>query len=184
MRLVRKANSYYAQLCIAQDRTEDVAKTGSLIGIDVGLESFLTDSNGEKVENPRFLRNSEKRLKKLQRRLSQKVKDSNNRKKAQNRLGRKHLRVSNQRKDFAVKLARCVMISNDIVVIEDLKVRNMLKNSQLAKSISDASWSMFRDWLAYFAKIFDKQLIAVSPHYTSQECSKCKEVSINTNSYL
>ncbi|MBE9168559.1 transposase [Pleurocapsales cyanobacterium LEGE 06147] len=99
IRLVKKADGYYPQFGLDQDRKEITPKTGSLLGIDLGLESFLTDSNGKKLENPRFLRKSEKRFKKLQRRLSKKVKGSNNRKKAQNRLGRKHLKVSRQRKE-------------------------------------------------------------------------------------
>lgn len=176
VRLVKRADGYYCQFCIQVDVSQVVEPTGKTIGLDVGLNHFYTDSNGEKVDNPRYLRKSEKRLKRAQRRVSKKVKGSKNRKKAINRLGRRHLKVSRQRKDFAVKLARCVVMSNDIVAIEDLKVRNMVKNHHLAKSISDASWSLFRDWLKYFALKFGKVLIAVPPHYTSQNCSGCGEI--------
>ncbi|MEG4169569.1 transposase, partial [Microcoleus sp. S13_D1] len=96
--------------------------------------------------------------------------------KARNRLSRKHLKVSRQRKDFAVKLARCVIQSSDLVAYEDLQVRNMVKNRKLAKSISDAAWSAFRQWLEYFGKVFGVVTVAVPPHYTSQNCSSCGEI--------
>jgi len=175
VRLIRRADGYYAQFCIDQERLEDCTSTGQVIGLDGGLESFFTDSNGQKVENPRFLRKSERKLKKLQRRLSRTKVGSSSRKKAQNQLARKHLKLSRQRKDFAVKQARCVSISNDIVVIENLNVKGLLKNHKLAKSISDASWSIFRQWLEYFSKVFDKKLIVINPAYTSQDCSSCGE---------
>jgi putative transposase len=88
-------------------------------------------------------------------------------------LSRKHLKVSRQRKDFAVKLARCVVRSNDLVAYEDLMVRNMVRNTNLAKSISDAAWVSFRNWLEYFSKVFGVATVAVPPHYTSQNCSNC-----------
>jgi putative transposase len=72
-----------------------------------------------------------------------------------------------------VKLARCVIQSNDLVAYEDLQVRNLVKNKKLSKSISDAAWSMFRDWLEYFGKVFGVATVAVPPHYTSQNCSRC-----------
>lgn len=172
VRLVKRADGFYAQFCLDQERLEKVEPTGLAVGLDVGLESFYTDSNGQKVENPRFLRKSERQLKKLQRKFSKTKKGSNNRKKAHNKLARKHLKVSRQRKDFAVKLARCVTISNDIVAIEDLNVKGLVR-TKMAKSINDASWSLFRQWLEYFSLVFDKKLIAVSPNYTSQDCSKC-----------
>jgi putative transposase len=173
VRLVRRADGYYAQFCVDVDRHEEMEPTQTTIGLDVGLRHFYTDSNGEVVENPRFLRKSERQLKKLQRKVSKRKKGSANRRKAIKRLARKHLQVSRQRKDFAVKTARCVVRSNDLIAYEDLQVRNMVKNHKLAKSISDASWSMFRDWVEYFGKVFGKVTIAVPPQYTSQNCSTC-----------
>jgi len=108
-------------------------------------------------------------------RLSRTQKSSKNRAKARNRLSRKHLKVSRQRKDFAVKLARCVVQSNDLVAYEDLQVRNLVRNKKLSKSISDAAWSAFRDWLEYFGKVFGVATVAVPPHYTSANCSNCGE---------
>ena len=173
VRLVKRADGYYAQFCVDVDRREDMEPTQTTIGLDVGLNHFYTDSKGEVVENPRFLRKSERQLKKLQRKVSKRKKGSANRRKAIKRLARKHLQVSRQRKDFAIKTARCVVRSNDLIAYEDLQVRNMIKNRKLAKSISDASWSMFRNWVEYFGKVFGKVTIAVPPHYTSQNCSTC-----------
>jgi putative transposase len=186
VRLIKRADGYYCQFCINVDVKQTLEPTGRNIGLDVGLNHFYTDSEGNKVDNPRYLRKAEKRLKRLQRRVSKKVKGSKNRRRAINRLGRQHLRVSRQRKDFAVKAARCVVMSSDIVAFEDLKVRNMVKNRHLAKSISDVAWSQFREWIQYFALKFGKVAVAVPPHCTSQNCSKCgatvkKSLSVRTH---
>lgn len=134
VRLVRKADGYYVQFAVNVERSEDRPPTGKAIGLDVGLESFYTDSEGVKAENPRFLRKAERQLKKLARKVSCKKKGSNNRRKARMKLARKHLKVSRQRKDHAVKLARCVVASNDLIAYEDLTVPNLVKNRHLAKS--------------------------------------------------
>ncbi|NEO97974.1 MAG: IS200/IS605 family element transposase accessory protein TnpB [Symploca sp. SIO2E9] len=176
VRVVRRADGYYVQFCLDIERVEKREPTGKTIGLDVGLTHFYTDSGGQTVENPRYLRKSEKALKRLSKRFSRTKKASNNRAKARNRLSRKHLKVSRQRKDFAVKLAKCVIESNDLVAYEDLQVRNMVKNTKLSKSISDAAWSAFRDWLEYFGKVFGVVTVAVPPHYTSANCSNCRGV--------
>jgi len=173
VRVVRRADGYYVQFSIDTERIEKHEPTNKMLGIDVGLNHFYTDSDGKKIENPRFLRKAEKTLKRAQKRVSRRTKGSKNRKKAIKRLGRTHLKVSRRRKDFAVKTARALVQSADLVAIEDLKVRNMLKNHHLAKSISDASWALFRQWLEYFGRVFDVPVIAVAPHYTSQNCCNC-----------
>ncbi len=145
------------------ERTEALEPTHQTIGLDVGLESFYTDSLGCKVENPRFYRTGERKLKRVQRFVSRKIKGSSNRRKARTVLGKVHLKISRQRKDFAIKLARCVITSNDVVVYEDLRIKNMAKNHCLAKSINDAGWYQFRVWLEYFGKVFKRITIAVSP---------------------
>lgn len=155
------------------ERHLDLEPTGKTVGLDVGLKSFYTDSQGCVAPNPRFYRKAEGALKKLQRSVSRKVKGSNNRKKAVARLGRKHLRIGRQRKDHAVKLARCVVMSHDVVAFEDLKVKNLIRHGKLSKSIQDASWREFRLWLEYFARVWGKIAIAVNPAYTSQRCSGC-----------
>ena len=176
VRVVRRADGYYVQFCIDAQRNEKREPTGRTIGLDVGVTHFYTDSDGNTVENPRHLRKSERSLKKLNRRLSRTQKGSKNRAKARNQLSRKHLKVSRRRKDFAVKLARCVVQSNDLVAYEDLSVRNIVKNKKLSKSISDAAWTAFRNWIEYFGKVFGVATVAVAPHYTSQNCSNCEKV--------
>jgi putative transposase len=173
VRLVKRADGYYAQFCIQIDRREDIIPTGQAIGLDVGLNDFYTDSNHQTVDNPRFLRQGTRRVKQAQRRVSKRVKGSKNRGKARQILGKRHLKISRQRKDYAVKLARCVIQSNDLVAYEDLRIKNMVKNHCLAQSINDASWYQFRVWLEYFGKVFGKITIAVTPNRTSQECSNC-----------
>jgi putative transposase len=176
VRVVRRADGYYVQFCLDQERVEKRKPTGKTLGLDVGLTHFYTDSDGQTIENPRHLRKSEKALKRLSRKLSRTTKGSKNRASSRNRLSRKHLKVTRQRKDFAVKLAKCVIQSNDLVAYEDLQVRNMVRNKKLSKSISDAAWSAFRQWLEYFGNVFGVVTVAVPPHYTSQNCSNCGEV--------
>lgn len=173
VRLVKRADGYYVQFCVSIDRSEQIEPSGNAIGLDVGLKEFYTDSNGVSVENPRFLRKGERRIKQAQKRVSRKVKGSSNRRKARVILGKRHLKISRQRKDHAIKLARCVITSNDVVAYEDLRIKNMVRNHCLAKSINDASWYQFRLWVEYLGKVYGKITVAVSPNGTSQECSQC-----------
>ncbi len=192
VRVVRLADGYYAQFCLDVERKGKQEYTGNVIGIDLGLKHFYTDQNGNTVDCPKFLRRSEKRLKRHQRKLSRKfvkgVKpQSSNYHKQRKKLGKIHLKVQRQRRDWAIKLARCVVMSNDIVVYEDLQVRNLVKNHHLAKSIQDASWALFTQWLDYYGKIWDKVIVAVPPQYTTQDCSNCghrvkKTLSTRTHS--
>jgi len=187
VRLVKRADGIYVQFCIDVDRCENIEPTGNTVGLDVGLKEYYTDSNGMMVENPKFLRKGEKVLKRSQRRVSKKVKGSNNRGKARQILGKRHLKISRQRKDHVVKLARCVVQSNDLIAYEDLRIKNMVKNHCLAKSINDASWYQFRVWVEYFGKVFKRITVAVNPQYTSQECSSCGEVvkkSLSTRTHV
>ena len=173
VRLVKRADGIYVQFCIDVERSEDIKATGRTVGLDVGINEYYTDSNGEVIKNPRFLRVGEKALKRSQRRVSKKVKGSSNRGKARHILGKRHLKISRQRKDHAVKLARCVVQSSDLIAYEDLRIKNMVKNHCLSKSINDASWYQFRCWVEYFGKVFKRVTVAVNPQYTSQECSSC-----------
>jgi putative transposase len=195
VRLVKRADGYYCQFCIDVNRQEDITPSGSTIGLDVGLKEYYTDSNGEMIENPKFLREGEKVLKRSQRRVSRKVKGSKNRGKARQILSKRHVKISRKRKDHAVKLARCVVQSNDLISYVgaspcrrlDLRIKNMVKNHCLAKSINDASWYQFRVWLEYFGKVFKRVTVAVNPQYTSQECSRCGEVikkSLSTRTHI
>jgi len=124
VRLIQRADGFYCQFVLDIERVEPFDSTGKEVGIDLGLNHFLTESNGHKIDNPRFLRKSEKRLKKAQRKLSKKKKGSQKRLKQKSKVARLHLKVSRQRKDFTVKTAKALIQSNDLVVYEDLKVSN------------------------------------------------------------
>ena len=187
VRLVRRADGYYCQFCISVDIKEELPPTHQTIGLDVGLKEFYTDSKGKNEPNPRFYRQGEKRLKFHQRRVSRKKKGSINRKKAINKLGRKHLKISRQREEHTKRLARCVIQSNDLVAYEDLRIKNLVKNHCLAKSINDAGWYQFRKWLEYFGVKMGRITVAVNPAYTSQNCSNCGAVvkkSLSTRTHV
>lgn len=177
VRVVRRCDGYYCQFLIDVERQEHHEPTGEITGIDLGLKEFYTDAQGNTVDNPRYLRKSEKRLKKAQRRLSKRFrqgkKQSLNYHKQRIKVAKLHLKVSRQRKDRAIKDALALVQSKDLVVYEALKVRNLVKNRKLSKSISDASWYQFTQCLNYFAKIYRIVCIAVPPHFTSQDCHEC-----------
>ena len=186
VRLVRRADGYYVQFLVSADNTVETEPTGKTVGLDVGIKEFYTDSNGHTEPNPKFYRAGEKRLKFRQRRVSRKKKGSANRRKAINRLGRVYLKVSRQREEHACRVARCVIQSNDLVAYEDLRIKNLVKNHCLAKSINDAGWYQFRKWLEYFGVKFGRITVAVNPAYTSQQCSNCgatvkKSLSMRTH---
>jgi putative transposase len=179
VRIVRRADGYYCQFCISIDVSEELEPTGKAIGLDVGLKYFYVDSQGQIEENPKFYRSCEKRLSKLQRRVSDKFEScksaTNNYLKAKASLAKYHLKISRQREEHAKRLARCVCTSNDVVAYEDLQVKNMVRNHKLAKSINDSGWYQFRKWIEYFGVKFGKITIAVPPQYTSINCSNCGE---------
>src|SRR5579883_2294561 len=186
VRIVRRADGYYAQFVVQAERKVEHVATGKHVGIDMGLNAFLTDSQGNAVEHPRHLRKAEKRLKKLHRRLSRTQKPSQNRKKARKRLAKAYLKVQRQREDFARKTASALITSHDLIAFEDLKIRNLVKSRKLAKSISDASWGRFLSWLTYYGQVHDVPVIAVEPAFTSQDCSACgtrvkKSLSVRTH---
>ena len=180
VRVIRRCDGYYAQFLLDVNRRVDKELKGVQRGLDVGLNHFYTDNLGEKIDNPRFLKKDERKLKRLQCRLSRTEKKSNNRAKARNKLGRAHLKVSRRRNDWVCKLAQRVITSSDLVAIENLQVRNMVKNHKLAKSINDASWRKFREWLEYFGVVYGVPVIAVNPSYTSINCSNCGEPVVKT----
>ena len=187
VRLVKRADGYYCQFGLSIDVKIDIEPTNSRVGLDVGLESFYTDDSGNKVDNPRFLRKAEVKLKRLARQLSKKHKGSKNKAKARQKLAKAHLKVSRQRKDFAVKLARCVITSNDVIAYEDLRIKNLVKNHCLAKSINDAAWYLFRTRLEYLGVKYSKITIAVPPEYTSQNCCECSvkvQKSLSTRTHV
>jgi putative transposase len=186
VRLVRRSDGYYVQFLLNAENKGALKPTGKTIGLDVGLKEFYTDSNGHTEPNPKFYLQSEKRFKFVQRRVSRKNLGSANRKKAINKLGRVHLKISRQREEHAKRVARCVIQSNDLIAYEDLRIKNLVKNHCLAKSINDASWYQFRRWLEHFGIKFGRITIAVNPAYTSAKCSSCgtlvkKSLSMRTH---
>jgi putative transposase len=194
VRIVKRADGFYVQFCLdidVQKEKRELPDTwwfgdSEEIGIDVGLEYFYSDSNGHHEPNPKFLRKAEKAIKHAQRQIYKKEKGKNQRRKARQRYARKHLRVSRQRNEHAKRLARNVCKANALIAYEDLNVKGLVKNHCLAKSINDVAWTLFRQWLEYFAKKFGTLVVAVPPHYTSQKCSSCgtivkKTLSIRTH---
>ncbi len=180
VRLLKRADGYYCQFCIAVDVEIKTEPTHKTVGLDLGLNYFIATSDGELVESPKFYRKSERQLNRANRKKSKKYRkgakpQSRNYHKARNRYARKHLRVSRQRNEFCKRIAYCVIQSHDLVAYEDLKVKNMVRNRHLAKSISDAGWATFRQWLEHFGVKYGKVTVAVPPHYTSQNCSQCGE---------
>ena len=186
VRIVRRADGYYCQFAVEASREIVHQPAGRQVGIDLGLKSFLTDSEGRSVANPRHLRKAEKWLKRLHRRLSRKQKQSQNRKKARKHLANGYLKVQRQREDFARKTANALITSSDLIAYEDLKIRNMVRNRHLAKSIADAGWGNFLRWVKYYGELHAIPVIAIEPHWTSQDCSACrtrvkKSLSIRTH---
>jgi putative transposase len=143
------------------------------VGIDLGLESFATLSNGEKINNPRFFRRDEKELTKAQRKLSRTEKGTKEYDRRRKIVAKIHRRITNRRNDFAHQLSRQIVNRFGFIVIEDLPVNRMVHNHCLSKSIMDAAWSAFSRYLSYKAEWAGRTLVKVNPAYTSQDCSRC-----------
>jgi putative transposase len=180
VRILNRADGYYVQFCLKldpRDTVKPLTPSQKATGIDVGLKFFLVDSEGNQVDCPKYYRKAEKQLNRLNRKKSKKYrkgkKQSRNYHKARKRYARKHLRVSRQREEFVKSVALRLVKSNDLIAYENLNIKGMVKNRHLAKSITDAGWSVFRQWLEYFGDKYGKLTIAVSPHNTSQNCSNC-----------
>lgn len=167
-------NKYYASVLIDDSTIEKFPKVDRVVGIDLGLKSFLVDSDGNKIENPRFLRKSLKKLKFLQRQASKKKKGSNNKKKAYRKIANKYEKIRNQREFFLHNLSSKLISENQVVIAESLKVENMIKNHKLALSISDASWSKFVEQLRYKAEMRGRVFHQIDTFYpSSKTCSRC-----------
>jgi putative transposase len=143
------------------------------VGIDVGLEHFATLSNGAQIENPRFFKQGEKRLAKAQKKLASLQKGTKARRKQGKVVAKIHQKISNQRKDFCHKTSKKIIDHYQYICIEDLNIKKMMEGSFFAKSIADASWNQFRQYLTYKAEEAGRKLGVVNPAYTTQDCSHC-----------
>jgi putative transposase len=146
------------------------------IGIDMGLKSFLTDSEGNTVENPRFYRTSQKTLRRKQRQLCRRKKGSHRRRIAARNTAKTHLKIKRQRRDFHYKTAKQYAERYQVIAVERLSILNMVQNHSLAKSIMDASWGAFLAILEVKAESAGHQVIRVNPRFTSQKCHQCGEM--------
>ena len=148
------------------------------VGIDLGIKDFLVTSEGEVIDNPKFLRNSIDRLKVLQRRASKKQKGSSNRRKANKRVAVLHEKITNQRQDFLHKVSTQLIRENQTICLETLSVKNMVKNHNLAQSISDVSWSTFVTMLEYKADWYGKNILRIGRFApSSKTCSNCGNIN-------
>ena len=143
------------------------------VGVDLGLKSLIATSDGQKIKPPKFLRKSEEKIARLQRTLARKKKGSENRGKAKLKLARQHSRVANQRMDFSQKLSTKLVKKHDLIGFEDLRIKNMVRNYALAKSIQDAGWAQLVKFTEYKARQRGKQTVKVPAPWTTQECFFC-----------
>ena len=167
------SGKYFAVLTV-EFEPKPRSNKGGKVGIDVGIHSYYTDSNGVVVDNPKNLKQSLKQLARAQRLLSKKVKNSHNFEKQRVKVAIIHEKVSSRRNDFLQKLSSTLISNNQVICIEGLKVANMLKNHHLAREISDASWSAFRRMLEYKSGWYGNNLVVIPTNYpNSQLCSNC-----------
>jgi len=170
---IRRQNGKWFACFAIEVETVALPANGKAVGIDVGLSSFATLSNGEQIPNPRFYRKDEKALAKAQRRLSKFEKGTKERRKARKVVARIHERIRNRRHNFVHQEARKIVNRFEKIAVEKLNVKGMAKNHCLAKSIGDASWTMFRAVLKMKAESAGRQYAEVNPAYTSQDCYQC-----------
>jgi len=165
-----RSGRWYAIVQV-EDELEPLPRSGKTIGIDVGIRHFLTDSDGRQIENPKFYERTLNRIRILHRNLSRKQKGSKNREKARIKLAKAYEKLVNQRNDFLHKLSRFYINNYDVIVVEDLQIRNMVRNGNLAQKILDASWGKFIQLLSFKAERAGRRVVKVNPRGTSEGLS-------------
>ncbi len=171
---------WFVSFLVEVESDELISKIGSSVGVDVGLKSFMTLSNGDRVDNPRFFVQEEKALAKAQRKLSKVPNDSPERRSALKVVHRVHERIANKREDFVQKLSLSLVKSYDLIVFEDLNIKIMVKNHCLAKHIADAAWNKLVITTSYKAEWAGKRVELVNPSNTSKICSGCGQIVLKS----
>ena len=168
-----KTNKYFCSICCECEEPEKLPSNNFKIGFDLGIKDFLIDSDGIVIDNPKYFRTSQNKLTKEQRKLSKCIKGSNNYNKQKLKVALVHEKIKNQRKDFQHKISRQLVNENQVIVSEDLKPSNMVKNHKLAKSIADASFSSFCNMIDYKSKWYGRTYIKISSFYPSSKLCHC-----------
>ena len=173
--IIRRQRDKWYACFTCEVKPKPLKESKKAVGIDVGLETFATLSNGKKIENPRFFKTDQKTLAKVQRKLSKLEKGTLGRKKTKKVIARIHERITNRRNDFCHQTARKVVNRFGIICIEDLSINKMRENNfrSINRSIGDVAWGQFAQYLSYKAENAGRQVIKVNPAYTSQDCSRC-----------
>ena len=162
---------------LVEDNIESLPVVNKMVGLDLGLKSMVIMSTGEAVGNPKFYAKDEKRLAKAQRRHAKKKKGSKNRAKARVKVARVHARINDQRRDYQHKLSTRIVHENQVICIESLAVKNMVKNHKLAKAISDVGWGEFVRQLEYKSEWYGRTLVKIDRFFpSSKTCYDCKHV--------
>lgn len=171
--ITRKNNRYYVALTCEIEKPKVIIKPKKVVGIDLGVAHLAITSDGEFFDNHKYLRKSEKQLKRLQRIVSKRKKGSNRRRKAVRLLAKKHEQIANQRKDRNHKISRILVDRYDLIVFENLNIKGMVKNKHLAKSIHEVAWKQLIEFTTYKAENAGKEVKLVDPRNTTQICSSC-----------